>query len=651
MCKKFSFIKNIYRNNLKNRECGKKAPQNFDSERATIADRQGVSENRNFEEKPTPPKTDSSSCFGIVSFSPVFVIAPLLNAVGALFEGISFGFILLGFSALGSASWLPPLFSKWLPLYLTSLSGTSLFIISIILATSVQILRSSLHFLAQLLTVHLSTRVQIDLQKKIYEKIMRLSFSTITTHKTGDLIEYVKTPSTTVQPLLSSSNQAVAALFSIFALIAMMIVLSPLLMLLSLLVFGTLGLLQKKLLKRIAKLSEELAIQLARLSEAGVESLYGLKEIFIFNRENEMIEKIGKKLFEIGSITKRMHGWKETLGPLNEILSIFLISVFLLVSYSIIQEKASLALLLTFITIVYRISGRLHIFFHNLGISLSHLGSILRIKEILEKPEKPSLSLPLDPLVFFRESIAFHRVSLHHKNTRLPSLKNISFTIPKGKMIALVGKSGSGKSSLLDLLLRLYEPTAGAISCDGKNIQAYSINSWRNLFGVVSQDVCIFHETIEENIRFGCKAASLDEVAHAAKLSSSVEFIEKLEKTYQTTIGERGAHLSGGEKQRLAIARALLRNPQILLFDEGTSSLDPLTEFLIQETLLSYKGAKTVVFTSHNPFMALHADEIFVMDQGEIAERGSHKELLEQEGLYASLWQSQVKSHEQHIFK
>ena len=242
-----------------------------------------------------------------------------------------------------------------------------------------------------------------------------------------------------------------------------------------------------------------------------------------------------------------------------------------------------------------------------------------------------------------KSDISFDNVSFSY-NIKYPVLKNISCEVPKGTSLAIVGPSGSGKSTFVKLLLRFYDPTEGKISLGGKNIKFFQQSSLRRSIGVVPQDTVLFNESIGYNIKYGKVEAEESEVVRAAKISEIHGKISGLPEGYDTKVGERGVNLSGGEKQRVAMARSLLRNPNIIVLDEATSSLDTATEKAIQEALSDVSRGKTCVMVAHRLSTVVEADQIIVMDQGEILERGTHTELLALKGKYAEMWKIQKTS-------
>jgi ATP-binding cassette, subfamily C, bacteriocin exporter len=240
-----------------------------------------------------------------------------------------------------------------------------------------------------------------------------------------------------------------------------------------------------------------------------------------------------------------------------------------------------------------------------------------------------------------REAIALQDVSFHY-GCRADVLEQVSLHIPAGKTVAIIGESGSGKSTLLKLLLGFYAPTAGRILIDGMDLRDFALASLRSRIGLVAQDPFIFNGTLRDNIAIGRPGTTLEEVTKAARVAGLEEVVAGLPERYETLIGERGTNLSGGQRQRLAIARALLREPEILIFDEATSHLDTATERAIQESLKTALVGKTVVLVAHRLSTIREADLIYVLHRGRVAQAGTHRELLAQEGLYRTLWQAQT---------
>jgi ATP-binding cassette subfamily B protein len=239
--------------------------------------------------------------------------------------------------------------------------------------------------------------------------------------------------------------------------------------------------------------------------------------------------------------------------------------------------------------------------------------------------------------------IVFDRVSFGYRTDRI-ILRDVSFTVPAGRTVAIVGPSGAGKSTISRLLFRFYDVTVGAVSIDGQDVRRVAQDSLRANIGIVPQDTVLFNDTIYYNIAYGRPSASKEEIERAAQLAAIHDFIVSTPQGYQTRVGERGLKLSGGEKQRVAIARTILKNPEILVFDEATSALDSKTEKEIQASLREVSADRTTLIVAHRLSTVVHADEILVLDAGRIIERGRHAELLATGGSYAQMWARQLEA-------
>jgi subfamily B ATP-binding cassette protein MsbA len=255
---------------------------------------------------------------------------------------------------------------------------------------------------------------------------------------------------------------------------------------------------------------------------------------------------------------------------------------------------------------------------------------ILKAENHIVEPEQP---LPLDA---FTDKLEFKNVSFSYVEGR-PVLNHINLTVPKGKTIALVGQSGSGKSTLVDLVPRYHDVSEGALLIDGKNVKDVSIHSLRSLIGNVNQEAILFNDTFYNNITFGVENATMEQVIEAAKIANAHDFIMETEKGYDTMIGDRGGRLSGGQRQRVSIARAILKNPPILILDEATSALDTESERLVQEALERLMKSRTTIAIAHRLSTIKNADEICVLYEGDIVERGTHDELIALNGYYKKL--------------
>jgi subfamily B ATP-binding cassette protein MsbA len=304
----------------------------------------------------------------------------------------------------------------------------------------------------------------------------------------------------------------------------------------------------------------------------------------------------------------------------------------LFVSTTILQMP--LPLLLIFIFILIRLTEPLRNLNNQRHVITGELASLEKIDQILSESRRAKMiENGSDTFDGFKDTIRLNQVNFSYGPT-IPTLTDISFDIKKNEMVAIIGASGSGKSTIVDLIIRLMDPISGDIQIDNKNLREFNLESYHNKIGFVSQESYIFHDSVLNNICYGADRISLDEAIDAAKIANAHEFISNLPKGYRTEVGEKGIKLSGGEKQRIALARALYRNPEILILDEATSALDSESEKVIQESIAKIKNKYTIIAIAHRLSTIENADKIIVIDQGKLIESGTHQNLMQNKGIY-----------------
>jgi subfamily B ATP-binding cassette protein MsbA len=569
----------------------------------------------------------------------------LPNLLAAVLEGGTFACILAAFSILQGTSPRDLGIPAWaLPKWLFFMTGAELFYFFILAAIACQAIRG----LASFLSIHnaslLSLKVQIAAQKQVYRQIFQFSFPFISRYKVGDLNEYVKSPVQSIPVLFDCANRFLVAFFMSIGLICVLFLISPMLTVLTIFLFAFFCFFQKTLIKKIRFFSHQMSQHLFDISHQTVQSLQGIRPIHIFYRHQYFLDKAAGLLNDIAHSSKKAYFWNNMIPAIGETINVLMVGAILLVgSLLLSQGDNAVAHLLTYIALCYRLATRMQIALSAIGNFGICYGPVKRLNEILSPEHKEYLPDAGFPLQKWEQCIEFLKVSLVYPSTNRPALDGISFSIAKGTVVAFVGLSGSGKSSILDLMLGLYLPTQGDILIDSQPLSRLSYESWRRRIGVVSQDIFIFNETIEENIRFGDTLATPWQVRQACEAAGILELIESLPDKYQTHIGERGYRLSGGERQRIALARALLRNPDILILDEATSNLDSISEERIHQSLQKMERSKTVIIVAHRLSSIAAADQIIVLEQGRIVERGRHEALIALQGRYAQLWKRQAK--------
>lgn len=479
-----------------------------------------------------------------------------------------------------------------------------------------------------------------DFRNKLFEKAMVLPLSFHSQERKGDFMSRMNSDVGEIEVALVSVIELVyREPLTIIIQVCVLFYWSPQLTLfafvllpLSAFVISRIG----KSLKRTAREGQE---QMGVLNSSIEEGLGAVRIIKAFNAVPQVLKNFQKINLRHQELITRMFRKKDLSSPLNEVIGTFILICIVWYGGNLILNKDNSLLtgekFVTYIIFfsqlmrpITNISNSIG-YIHKAKVSLERIDAILETDEKIFETENP---IKLDEL---KVQIKFDNVSFKYKDEYV--LKNINFIIPQGKTYALVGESGSGKSTISDLLPRFYDVNEGAIYYDSTNIKDASIIDLRSHIGIVSQESILFNDTIRNNIAFGTEQASEDEIIAAAKIANAHEFIMNLENGYDTNIGERGSKLSGGQKQRMSIARAVLKNPSIMILDEATSALDTESEKLVQDALEKLMKDRTSLVIAHRLSTIRNADQILVLSKGEIKEIGTHLELLEKKGLYYNL--------------
>lgn len=533
-------------------------------------------------------------------------------------------------------------FKVWLAELTTTTEGSTkaLLIICLIVAGAI-ILKNLFGYLSVYVLIPMRNRLINNLRERMYRKVLSLPVGYFTEQRKGEVISKMSTDLNEVEATISTVfdvllKEPVTVIFYF----AYLFYLSPqitLFLLIFLPVAGLiLGLIGRSLKRRNTKVMEQYGIIFSTIEE----TLGGLRVIKGFNAERKMDNRF-KAENDVALVTKtKANRIRELASPVSETLGV--IAVLCVLYYGgriVLQNNTAFSLnagdFLTYIAIFSQLISPLKAISSASYAFQKGAASIERVEDLLAEPEKIiEIANPVE-LKQFEDSIELRNVSFGYNNK--PVLKNINLVIPKGKTVALVGSSGSGKSTLADLVPRFIDVTEGEVLIDGRNIKEYSLESIRNQMGIVTQEAILFNDTITNNIALGTDAIDPAGIEQAAKIANAHNYILNKENRYETTIGDRGSKLSGGERQRLTIARAVLKNPPILILDEATSALDTESEKLVQGAINNLMQNRTSLVIAHRLSTIRNADEIIVMQHGEIVERGNHESLIAQNGVYKKL--------------
>jgi ATP-binding cassette, subfamily B, bacterial MsbA len=482
-----------------------------------------------------------------------------------------------------------------------------------------------------------------SLRQAVFQRAIRLDLSYFTEQKKGNLMSRLTTD---VQEVENSIGRAFTATFKeIFSLIMFFVFLASMsvkLTLFSLLILPLSGGVIATITRRLRRSAGEVQQHLSGLISLLDETFGAMRVVKAFRAERLMDERFQEGNSKYRHALLRMVFRQELTSPVSESLGVMVVTGILLYGGSLViagEGELSASTFIAFIATFSQVMRPAKAIADAFSGIQRGIASADRIIEILDTDSEIQVQEPVKSLSQFQDKIVFDSVGFDYISGR-SVLENISFEIPKGQTIALVGPSGGGKSTLADLLPRFYDVKEGAIRVDGIDIKHIPLDDLRGLMGIVTQESVLFNDTILNNIAFGTEA-TFEQVVEAAKIANAHEFIEKSADGYHTVIGDRGSKLSGGQRQRISIARAVLRNPPILILDEATSALDNESEKLVQAALGNLMKNRTVLVIAHRLSTIQHADKILVIQEGNIVESGTHHELIDiPGGVYAKLTQS-----------
>ena len=523
-------------------------------------------------------------------------------------------------------------------------AGFTLFILSTVLIV-MTFLKTGAAFFSTYFVVPIRTGVVKDIRNNINDKILSLPIGFFSEERKGDILARMSGDVNEVEnSVMSSLEMMLKNPIMIVVFLTTMLIISWELTLFVFVLLPIMGYVMGAVGKKLKRSSLEAQNKWGELMSQIEETLSGLRIIKAFNAEQKISDKFHKGSAEFREMSNRIARRQYLAHPMSELLGTITIATVLWFGGSLILKDNSLldaSVFIYYLTVFYLIINPAKDLTKASYAIQRGLASMERIDKIMHAEN--SILEKTNPLpIKFQEEIEFKDVWFKYQSDWV--IKGMSLKVKKGKTIALVGQSGSGKSTMVDLLPRFYDIQKGEITIDSVNIKDASLYDLRSLMGNVNQEAILFNDTFYNNIAFGVNGATKEQVEEAAKVANAHEFIISSPDGYNTNIGDRGGKISGGQRQRISIARAILKNPQILILDEATSALDTESEKLVQEALERLMKNRTTIVIAHRLSTIKNADEIYVIHEGEIVEKGSHTDLYEQEGMYTKLYNLQLSN-------
>jgi ATP-binding cassette subfamily B protein/subfamily B ATP-binding cassette protein MsbA len=582
------------------------------------------------------------------------------NLLSSLSEGGTLGVIFLAVSLITAPnperwSQLPivgftsnlPLIGDVLQSAIRSSGGRNvLFVILIGFALLLQIIMALMMYVNAVSAGIIGSRLSAQISGLLHRRTLSFSFSCACQFRVGDLLNYIHSGGIAVNTQITLTNTLLVNLIQFLVYLGILIAISPWLLFLAIGMAAFMAAIQKQVIPRLRHIADTMTNIGVDLGSRVTEHIQGLRllhssgELANASRETENLFdqwlQQGVRLAMVSNL----------ITPISNLLPIFAIALISTISLFLLSDRQSgvLPSLVTFVLALQRMNSRLGTL-NTIAVGYANNSAqINRLNSILDDQDKQFVRTGGIPFTSLRRDIRLQGVTLQYAPDLPPALQNINLVIPQGQTIALVGPSGAGKSSIADLLVGLYEPSQGSILIDGVNLNSIELATWQHRLGVVSQDTFLLNTTIAGNIAYGCPNATREQIESAALSAQASGFIDGLPDGFDTLIGERGYRLSGGQRQRLSLARAILRNPELLILDEATSALDTQSERLVQQAIERFEHQNTVLVIAHRLSTIVNADLICVMEQGRLVESGRHEDLLATGGAYFHLWKLQAES-------
>ena len=548
--------------------------------------------------------------------------------------------------AAGGTAYLPFVIKDMVDQVLSEKNTTMLnwIVVSIVV---VFVIRGIAYYGQSYLMNYVGQRVIIDIRKAVFEKLQRLSMSFYDKHKTGTIMSYVTNDVSALQSaMVENVVEMITETVILVASIVMMLYLDWKLFLVTFCTFPIVLWFIDNFGKRIRKSGSRIQEVTADITSVLQEVASSPRVIKSFVREDYEIDRFDKENMNNFRANMKYAQLSSTLTPTIEFVAAVGVSIILWYGgNSVINGSITAGSLVAFLTYAVNISNPIKRLSRVIGNIQKALAAAQRVFDVLDLPEVIKNAPDAKALPKVKGDVRFNDVSFAY-NENEEVLSHVSFEVKPGEMIAFVGPSGAGKSTVASLLPRFYDATNGSITIDGEDIRKVTLNSLREQVGIVPQETVLFNGSVYDNILYGRLDATREEVEAAAKAANAHDFIMQLPNGYETMLGDRGMNISGGQRQRISIARAILKNPQILILDEATSALDTESERVVQEALDRLMVGRTSFVIAHRLSTIKNADKIMVLEKGQLIEQGTHDELMAMDGLYAHLYKIQYRSKE-----
>ena len=584
----------------------------------------------------------------------VLSLSMLCNLLQAVAEGATLGVVFLAvdllskpagqaidWSSKGLLGSLPQLTAG-----LNAMPRNQLFLLILGLAVLLKLLQSVAMYLGSLAMGYYSARTSSRLMAMIHSHILGFSFACASRYRVGDLLYVAGAGPSAVMNEINIVSTITLTILMMLTYLVVLLSLSPWLLVAALVMGGLLSLVQQQLLPRIRERGF-VGTELERnLTSRITENIQGLRLLHTSGELDEADHGVYSRTGDLEINKRAATRLNSITGPINTFLPILMIAGIAGLSLLLFGSRNSgvLPSLVTFVVALQRLNNTFGSVAASLGSLNTNAAPLDLLNKLLEPADKQFRRRGGLTFKALQQAISLRNLTLQYSPELQPALRNLNLDIPRGSTVALVGSSGAGKSSIADLLVGLYDATEGQILIDGAPLTDLDLISWQQHLGVVSQDTFLFNATIAENISHGSPNATRAQIVEAAEKAQAAGFISDLPDGFDTLIGERGYRLSGGQRQRLSLARAILRDPELLILDEATSALDTQSERLVQQAIDQFERQHTVLVIAHRLSTIVKADLICVLDKGQIVEKGNHQQLLERKGIYAGLWQQQVNT-------